>query len=140
MPTTIHVNDAQGMVFFIESQLKTGVKELDYDNDKLFKIIDTVNKELQTGPYSKEKVNDLCLSLISFASKHFEIEEKVLRKTNINPEILESHLIEHKSFLDRIKGMLINSSPMFEILRCLSDWLNHIQNEDVKFFKETQLA
>lgn len=138
MPTMVHVNDQQGMVFFLEPNMKTGLEVIDQDNDKLFKIINKLNLELYKSPYRIEQTLDLFKSLMKFGIEHFELEERLIESIDYPADESEHHIGEHRMFLRKIKQLIdeLGQHKMIEVLEFLNRWLNeHVLKTDKAFAK-----
>ena len=136
MPTTVSVNDQQGIVFFLEPNMKLGVKEIDQDNDRLFQIINRMNLDLAKKPYSKDQCERLFKELLAFGMDHFDLEERMFQGLKYCPVAKEQHEIEHRNFIKTVMKLLDEPDlhPMGEVLSFLNDWLNdHILKTDKKF-------
>lgn len=149
MPTTVHVNDQQGMVFFLEPNMKVGVPELDDDNNRLFKIINKVNLELYEAPYCIDKMKSLFKELLDFGKSHFELEEHLFEKIDYEKHFKSEavhHREEHLQFISQVEQFSSNVEDykMIEVLKFLCEWLNqHVLNTDKQFaqiYKEVELA
>lgn len=138
MPTTVSLNDQQGIVFFLEPNMKVGIKEIDQDNDRLFQIINRVNLDLEKSPYSREQCVALFKELLAFGLQHFDLEERMFQGTTYCPVEQERHEVEHRKFLKTVLKLLEEpeNHPMREVLGFLTEWLNeHILKTDMTFAK-----
>lgn len=136
MPTTVSLNDQQGIVFFLEPNMKVGIKEIDQDNDRLFQIINRLNLDLEKSPYSREQCVKLFRELLTFGIEHFDLEEKMFQGAEYCPVEKERHRIEHRNFIRTVMKLLAEPElhPMKEVLSFLNEWLNeHILKTDKKF-------
>ena len=121
-----------------ESKFALNVPAMDADHQKLVSMISSLYDSMKKGE-SKQVVSRLVTELNSYASTHFENEEKMLANNN-HPEVLlqkEQHVQflnkigEFKESVDRGK---LNTSV--EMLTFLNNWfLNHIMKVDIKYKK-----
>ena len=136
MPTTVHVNDQQGIVFFLEPNMKLGIPCLDEDNDKLFKILNQMNLDLHEKAYTHEEFKALVLKLINFAVAHFKLEEKFFE--DLTSQAARFHRYDHQELIWDLQDFYYDEHPrMFALLEFINFWLNyHMIRQDREIVDE----
>lgn len=142
-------NNEQLIVFPWNSNLETGITEIDEQHKKLVVLINKLANDLTREEIHpiEETINELA----DYANYHFESEEKIWDENISDTQILQSHKSTHNSFLPKVLELTQNNSDksyhqrIEEVLLFLIRWLAfHIIDGDkklaliIKFMNEGQ--
>lgn len=117
-------------------QFSVGVKEMDFQHQKIIRIFNTLVDNAQADPQS-EKVSELLAAMVEYASEHFKCEEQLLRDY-AHPD-LEDQIIEHREFRRQAaKFCLLASKEDGKVIHALLNylqhwWTAHILEKDKKY-------
>lgn len=125
-------------MFAIEwnESFSVGVKELDEQHKRLFKIFDDLLGSLDTAADSRAVV-DVLEGLKEYASVHFATEEKYMSECGY-PQ-LENHKRTHEQFRKKVDDLCSNATMqpvtvLSDTLKFLYAWLSdHILSCDRKY-------
>lgn len=110
--------------------------ELDSHHQKLFRIINTVYKNVMTSQ-KVESILPMLDELSAYTRYHFSAEEQYLRERGF-PDI-EDHLAKHREFTLQIEVLRTNYNDndldvSGDLIVFLGEWLlNHVLKEDRKY-------
>lgn len=133
MPSYHHVSNDVGFIFIIEPILKIGISAIDKDHQKLFDIINELNAKALSKS-DQVDVDELFDKLLSYAVKHFKVEEAMFAEMNY--QYAEEHKAFHDCLFNDIIALRKKKSSLETIMRFITAWINeHILKEDQKFVK-----
>lgn len=114
-------------------QYETGFQEIDDQHKQLAAMLN----QLYSAYIYKQNdaaLNEILKGLQAYAQVHFQTEERLMRIYNY--EQTDSHIIEHKNFIRKVKDIAANISSvgeaeLIDIINFMRGWLiHHIQGSD----------
>ncbi len=120
--------------------LCTGVGIIDGQHNNFIKLLEKIR--LQISALSQDEISSVLDELFLYSLYHFETEEKILKKYNL--ESFPDHLEQHREFSEKMEQfkidcMLEKLELNIELIDFLEQWLiNHIKNTDVTDFQSAQ--
>jgi hemerythrin len=124
-----------GMINWDESY-SVGVKELDEQHKRLFKMLDDLFDSMDTAA-DFQTVSEVLEGLREYALVHFETEERYMSECGY-PD-LENHKWTHEQFRKKVDDLFSSGAArpeqvLTDILNFLYEWLtNHILSCDKKY-------
>lgn len=115
--------------------LCVGVTTIDDQHRRLTAVINELYQAYAAGK-DNAVIGDIVAALADYVASHFGAEEALMTQTAY-PDI-EAHKAEHREFLDKTVGFLVDSAEgreelSTEVLDYLTDWwLKHISGTDVR--------
>ncbi|KPA15661.1 Hemerythrin-like metal-binding protein [Candidatus Magnetomorum sp. HK-1] len=116
---------------------QVGEPEIDLQHKKLFKMINALQSEYESGN-NKTNIQNILEEMGNYLNTHFSCEEGYLK----NHPNLAKHRKEHWMFVEKTMKYTRDfdaNDAIFEydILDFLKRWLvNHVLNTDIVFFRE----
>ena len=114
-----------------KEEYRIGVEVIDQQHEKLFEIagraFDLLKNTFLTDKY--DRMVEILEELKAYTVFHFETEEKYLEE--IGYRKLFSHKIEHREFIEKVKGIDLKEldedqeGHMLSILEFVVDWIDH---------------
>lgn len=119
-----------------DESYSVGIKQFDEEHKVLFDIIQQLGRSI-VNVNSKEKLEEVLLRIVDYATTHFASEERLMKEHGY-PN-LDEHLAEHEVFtkvIDDFQDQLEKgrSTLSTEVFKTLIKWLNdHFKNADAKY-------
>lgn len=119
-----------------DDRYSVGVKELDEQHKKMFKMLDDLFESIDTVVDS-QTVSNVLSRLREYALEHFETEERYMSECGY-PDI-ENHKWTHEQFRMKVDDLCSDGTArpeqvLTDILNFLYEWLtNHILSCDKKY-------
>lgn len=125
-----------------DESFSVGVKLIDAQHQKLFKMINTLHnslKKIENG--GSEPLENVILQLAAYVDFHFKTEEKYFHEFDY--EKTKEHEAQHKFYEDKIKEFndkyqkgAVEEEVGVEVLKFLEEWImKHIKVNDKEYTK-----
>lgn len=130
------------MTIIFGDDLKTGISVIDEQHQELFKIVN----ELDRFVNSKESFLEALIDLQTYVSFHFDTEEDYMKITNYPGYIShktchDDFVVDYKAILKKITDVenLVTLGP--ELIAFVENWVKeHYTSEDVKLANHLKLS
>ncbi len=125
--------EEKAVFFKWTDQMSVKVEEIDLQHKMLIDLLNEMYQAFMNKEH-KDKVGDVINRMVSYASFHFETEEKYFNQTKFEGSV--SHIAEHQNFRDKVnefvqKYQKNNGALTYEVMTFLRNWLtNHIMFTD----------
>lgn len=122
-------------IFDWDKSLSLGISRMDEQHRVLFDFMGNLFEAIKQKK-EKEILMRKLLDLEEHTIQHFSIEEDYFKKFNYKEK--ESHIIQHKAFLEDIKilkeQIYIGSISAEDLLKTLVNWLSHhVKKIDIRY-------
>lgn len=126
-----------------DKSISTGCDYIDEEHKEIFNIMNVIFDKIASRDF--EKINDLLLNMVIYASDHLSHEEEIfLKYKGINSdidEIISQHEHEHSLFLkntiDMIKEYRDGNNVAVKLALFVKNWIsNHISVDDLFLFNK----
>jgi hemerythrin-like metal-binding protein len=124
------------MYFKWEPEYVFGIKEIDDQHKYFVGLLDKMYEAILNN-HSREELGEMLVSLINYAVKHFDTEEKYFDEFNYDGAA--EHKLKHEELKNKVldfqKKFLENKVDIsFDLINFLEDWLvDHLCNLDKKY-------
>lgn len=89
-----------------ESVFETGLKDVDDQHKVLVDLINKLGREVSEGDANSVNIDTTLQELSSYAQKHFEDEEDMMSRLQVDLRHVNLHVQEHIAFLDNVLVMI----------------------------------
>ncbi|WP_036248162.1 bacteriohemerythrin [Methylobacter sp. BBA5.1] len=122
-------------IFIWDTQLSTGIDEIDTHHQQIFKLINNLNEIIAANGEHQIRLRALD-KLVAYIYYHFDAEEHFMRQNGYPEPFFLEHQIKHQAFIKKIakEQLRCTSTPeriTLELLDFLTNWfIDHIINVD----------
>ncbi|MCF6806820.1 GGDEF domain-containing protein [Thiotrichales bacterium 19S9-12] len=121
---------------------ETHVDIVDEQHQRLVSLVNQVGELLSASRINKKKIQGLCVELVDYAHYHFEDEEALMKKHQLDQRHQKMHKKEHRKFFDYVSNIFDEKSytdtkKVKTLLEFLMHWLVcHILGVDQSMAKQ----
>lgn len=113
------------------------INEIDEQHQELFVLLNEFDDAISAHK-TNDVVNEVLARLISYTTRHFALEEEVMRLGHY-PD-LEAHIVQHRDLVKDIEKFIARADAgehiAYELNHFLRKWLvNHIKHSDLGYAK-----
>lgn len=131
-------------VFGWDSDLETGLENVDKQHRKLVDITNVLGKLLSEGNAKKEDLENILAELADYTDYHFAEEEKIMEQYKVDQRHISKHKEIHTGFLNDVGELqkdLANGKLKLseDLLHFLANWLvYHILGSDMSMSRQVE--
>lgn len=92
------------------SHFETGIAEIDTQHRNLVAIINKFSSALTKNKVDHGFISNILEELSKYAKEHFDDEETLMQKMNVDPRYVNHHISLHKNFINDISRLFPNRS------------------------------